>query len=294
MTENINNEIKLFEGNKIRSSWDNEKEEYYFSIIDVIKVLTDSSNPRNYWYRVKKRMTDEEKSQLSTICRQLKLKSTDGKMYMTDVADMQGIFRIIQSIPSPKAEPFKMWLAEIGKERIRRAGEKIKQEIEEYNSNLKLGEEPKKVSDIGFKVFKVNDTNIKWYDLENFNEESQYSFDDPDSLDFVLGSNDIDIVYEIMLRQNDVPLSESLEVLTDIGNRTYLYASTYLICLETEITEEMIEKLASLEPLPIKFVFRDSAFKDNISLKDETFRKLRSLIERNSGESKISYRVEFI
>ena len=185
-------------------------------------------------------------------------------------------------------------IAEIGKERIRRAGEKIKQEIEEYNSNLKLGEEPKKVPDIGFKVFKVDDTNIKWYDLENFNEESQYSFDDPDSLDFVLGSNDIDIVYEIMLRQNDVPLSESLEVLTDIGNRTYLYASTYLICRETEITEQMVEKLASLEPLPIKFVFRDSAFKDNISLKDETFRKLRSLIERNSGESKVSYRVEFI
>ena len=196
-----------------------------------------------------------------------------------------------------KSEAFKAGyknIAEIGKERIRRAGEKIKQEIDEYNSNLKLGEEPKKVPDIGFKVFKVDDTNIKWYDLENFNEESQYSFDDPDSLDFVLGSNDIDIVYEIMLRQNDVPLSESLEVLTDIGNRTYLYASTYLICLETEITEEMVEKLASLEPLPIKFVFRDSAFKDNISLKDETFRKLRSLIERNSGASKVSYRVEFI
>lgn len=196
-----------------------------------------------------------------------------------------------------KSEAFKAGyknIAEIGKERIRRAGEKIKQEIEEYNSNLKLGEEPKKVPDIGFKVFKVDDTNIKWYDLENINEESQYSFDDPDSLDFVLGSNDIDIVYEIMLRQNDIPLSESLEVLTDIGNRTYFYASTYLICLETEITEEMVEKLASLDPLPIKFVFRDSAFKDNISLKDETFRKLRSLIERNSGESKVSYRVEFI
>ena len=196
-----------------------------------------------------------------------------------------------------KSEAFKAGyknIAEIGKERIRRAGEKIKQEIEEYNSNLKLGEEPKKVPDIGFKVFKVDNTNIKWYDLENFNEESQYSFDDPDSLDFVLGSNDIDIVYEIMLRQNDIPLSERLEVLTDIGNRTYLYASTYLICLETEITEKMVEKLASLEPLPIKFVFRDSAFKDNISLKDETFRKLRSLIERNLGESKVSYRVEFI
>ena len=196
-----------------------------------------------------------------------------------------------------KSEAFKAGyknIADIGKERIRRAGEKIKQEIEEYNSNLKLGEEPKKIPDIGFKAFKVDDTNIKWYDLENFNEESQYSFDDPYSLDFVLGSNDIDIVYEIMLRQNDVPLSESLEVLSDIGNRTYLYASTYLICLETEITEEMVEKLASLDPLPIKFVFRDSAFKDNISLKDETFRKLRSLIERNSGESKVSYRVEFI
>ena len=196
-----------------------------------------------------------------------------------------------------KSEAFKAGyknIAEIGKERIRRAGEKIKQEIEEYNSNLKLGEEPKKVPDIGFKVFKVDDTNIKWYDLENFNGESQYSFDDPDSLDFILGSNDIDIVYEIMLRQNDVPLSESLEVLTDIGNRTYFYASTYLICLETEITEEMVEKLASLDPLPIKFMFRDSAFKDNISLKDETFRKLRSLIERNSGDSKVSYRVEFI
>ena len=185
-------------------------------------------------------------------------------------------------------------IAEIGKERIRRAGEKIKQEIEEYNLNLKLGEDYKKVPDIGFKVFKVDDTNIKWYDIENFNEDGQYSFDDPDSLDFILGSNDVDVVYEIMLRQNDVPLSESLEVLTDIGNRTYLYASTYLICLETEITEEMVEKLALLDPLPIKFVFRDSAFKDNISLKDETFRKLRSLIERNSGESKISYRVEFI
>ena len=203
----------------------------------------------------------------------------------------------LPEITDEKSEAFKAGyknIAEIGKERIRRAGEKIKQEIDEYNSNLKLGEEPKKVPDIGFKVFKVEDTNIKWYDLENFNEESQYSFDDPDSLDFVLGSNDIDIVYEIMLRQNDIPLSERLEVLTDIGNRTYLYASTYLICLETEITEQMVEKLASLEPLPIKFVFRDSAFKDNISLKDETFRKLRSLIERNSGESKVSYRVEFI
>ncbi|WP_270451211.1 BRO-N domain-containing protein [Amedibacterium intestinale] len=114
----MENEIKLFEGNQIRSAWDNEKEEWYFSVVDVVGVLTESKNPRDYWYRVKKRMTDEEKSELSTICRQLKLESSDGKKYNTDVADMQGIFRIIQSIPSPKAEPFKMWLAEVGKERI--------------------------------------------------------------------------------------------------------------------------------------------------------------------------------
>lgn len=112
------NEIKLFEGNQIRSIWDDEKEEWYFSIVDIVGVLTESKNPRDYWYRVKKRMTEEEKSELSTFCRQLKLKSSDGKKYSTDVADMQGIFRIIQSIPSPKAEPFKMWLAEVGKERI--------------------------------------------------------------------------------------------------------------------------------------------------------------------------------
>lgn len=89
----------------------NEREEWYFSIVDVVGSLTKSNNPRDYWYRVKKRMSEEEKSELSTICRQLKLKAPDGKMRLTDVADMQGIFRIIQSVPSPKAEPFKMWLA---------------------------------------------------------------------------------------------------------------------------------------------------------------------------------------
>ena len=114
----MSDDIKMFEGSQIRSVWDNEREEWYFSIIDVIASLTESSNPRDYWYRVKKRMSEEEKSELSTICRQLKLKAPDGKMRLTDVADMQGIFRIIQSVPSPKAEPFKMWLAEVGKERI--------------------------------------------------------------------------------------------------------------------------------------------------------------------------------
>lgn len=114
----MSDDVKILEGSQIRSVWDNEREEWYFSVVDVIGSLTESNNPRDYWYRVKKRMSEEERSELSTFCRQLKLKSTDGKSYKTDVADMQGIFRIIQSVPSPKAEPFKMWLAEVGKERI--------------------------------------------------------------------------------------------------------------------------------------------------------------------------------
>lgn len=114
----MNNEIKIFEGNQIRSVWDNEKEEWYFSIIDILGVLTESENPRKYWSVIKNRLK-KEGNELATTCSQLKLKSPkDGKMYNTDVADMQGIFRIIQSVPSPKAEPFKMWLAEVGKERL--------------------------------------------------------------------------------------------------------------------------------------------------------------------------------
>ena len=113
----MDNEIKLFEGNQIRSIWDIEREEWYFSIVDIVGVLTESENPRKYWSVLKTRLK-KEGNQLATICSQLKMKATDGKMRSTDVADIQGIFRIIQSIPSPKAEPFKMWLAEVGKERI--------------------------------------------------------------------------------------------------------------------------------------------------------------------------------
>lgn len=116
--DKMNNEIKIFEGNQIRSVWDNDKEEWYFSIIDILGVLTESENPRKYWSVLKTRLK-KEGNELATTCSQLKLKSPkDGKMYNTDVADMQGIFRIIQSVPSPKAEPFKMWLAEVGKERL--------------------------------------------------------------------------------------------------------------------------------------------------------------------------------
>lgn len=115
----MNKEIKLFEGKQIRSVWDEQQEEWYFSIVDVVGVLTDSQNPRRYWSDLKRKIKDEEGGvQLYEKIVQLKLESSDGKKYNTDVADMQGIFRIIQSIPSSKAEPFKMWLAEVGKEKI--------------------------------------------------------------------------------------------------------------------------------------------------------------------------------
>ena len=193
-----------------------------------------------------------------------------------------------------KSEAFKAGyknICEIGKERIRRAGEKIKEEVEKENSNLKLGEEPKKVPDIGFKVFRVDDTNIRWKEMEEISETDILS--SPDMLDFKIGTKDIDVVYELMLRQPGVPLSETLEKLAEIGNRTYLYADSYLVCLETEITEGIIEKVAEINPLPFRFIFRDSAFGDDIGLKDEIFRRLKSLIEKNFGSGD-GYRVEFI
>lgn len=110
--------IQLFEDREIRTAWDEKNEEWYFSVVDVVAVLTDSADGRKYWNKLKQRLK-EEGNELVTICHQLKLKSPkDGKRYKTDVTDAAGILRIIQSIPSPKAEPFKMWLAEIGKERI--------------------------------------------------------------------------------------------------------------------------------------------------------------------------------
>lgn len=109
------NKLVIFQSKEIRRIW---LEEWYYSVVDIIAALTGSLNPRDYWYRVKKRVDEEEKAQLSTICRQLKLQSSDGKKYNTDCANSEGIFRIIQSIPSPKAEPFKRWLAKVGKERL--------------------------------------------------------------------------------------------------------------------------------------------------------------------------------
>jgi DNA-damage-inducible protein D len=110
--------IKLFEQKKVRTYWDPKEEQWYFSIIDVVSALTDTSNPRDYWFKMKVRVKLEDGIELSTICRQFKLQAADGKMRETDCANTQQLLRIIQSIPSPKAEPFKQWLAKTGYERM--------------------------------------------------------------------------------------------------------------------------------------------------------------------------------
>ena len=109
--------IQLFEDKRIRTAWDAEKEEWYFSIVDVVAVLTDSPNPQTYWRVLKKRLKDEG-NETVTSCNALKMTAADGKRRLTDVADTEQLLRIIQSIPSPKAEPFKLWLAQVGRERI--------------------------------------------------------------------------------------------------------------------------------------------------------------------------------
>lgn len=110
--------LNLFEDKEIRSIWDSEEQEYYFSVVDVVAALADPKDPSDYWTTLKRRLTKEEGSELPTNCRRLKLKAKDGKMRNTDTLGTKGILRLIESIPSPKAEPFKMWLASLGDERI--------------------------------------------------------------------------------------------------------------------------------------------------------------------------------
>ena len=135
--------IKLFEERKIRTHWDEAAGEWYFSVVDVVEALTGSANPRDYWFKMKQRVTLEDGIELSTICRQLKMVAPDGKMRLTDCASVQSLLRIIQSIPSPKAEPFKQWLAKVGYERIRESADP-ERSIDRARENwLRLGRSEK-------------------------------------------------------------------------------------------------------------------------------------------------------
>ncbi len=114
---NQENTLAVFEDKKIRKTWHND--EWWFSVVDVVGALTNSTDPNDYWYRLKKRESEETRTELSTICRELKLIAEDGKLRETDCVNTEGAFRIIQSIPSPKAEPFKLWLAKVGYDRVK-------------------------------------------------------------------------------------------------------------------------------------------------------------------------------
>ena len=181
-------------------------------------------------------------------------------------------------------------ICEIGKERIRRAAKKIHED------------NPDAQFDDGFKVFEVADTNIKWNTADDEEiqklDETDYG-NDKERIDFTKGYTDIDVVYEIMLRQFDIPLSTSIEKLSSVSDRTYIFADAVVVCLEPEITTELIEKLAAIEPTPAKFVLRDSAFNDDIQLKDVSFRRLSALIKNHQTEEERkskynNYTVEFI
>ena len=128
------NHISLFEGKQVRYLWDEEKQQYFFSVVDVIQVLTDSSNPQTYWRVLKKRLSDEG-NETVTNCNALKMPAPDGKMRLTDVATTEQLFRLIQSVPSRKAEPFKLWLAEVGRQRLEQLQDpelSIEQAIRDY------------------------------------------------------------------------------------------------------------------------------------------------------------------
>lgn len=128
--------IQLFEDRQVRSHWDAEQEKWYFSIVDVVAILTDSPNPRKYWSVLKTRLK-KEGSELATNCSQLKMQSADGKYYKTDVADTEQLLRLIQSVPSPKAEPFKQWLAKVGSQRLDQIQDpelSIRQALQDYRN----------------------------------------------------------------------------------------------------------------------------------------------------------------
>ncbi|WP_434640376.1 site-specific DNA-methyltransferase [Thermoanaerobacterium thermosaccharolyticum] len=202
---------------------------------------------------------------------------------------------IMVQLPEPCPEDSEAYkagfktIADIGKERIRRAGEKIKEEFKDKEGIENL--------DVGFKVFRVADTNIRWTSESiktgQIRIEDNLS-SDKDALDFNPGFTDIDVVYEIMLRHRDFPLTSKIEKLSHIGERTYIFADSVVVCLEEKVTNEVVDKIAEIEPKPLKVIFRDSAFDDDISLKINTMNRLDVQLKKHNQGKEISYRVEFI
>ena len=149
--------------------------------------------------------------------------------------------------------------------------------------------------DIGFKSFRIEDTKINWLKKDLRGEQLEFSdTTTQDALDFVPGYTDTDVVYELMLRQSNIPLTGAITRPIASAMRTYLYADSYLVCLELKVTQKLVESLAAIEPAPNKYFFRDSAFGTDIALKDETFRRLKAEIHKHHGDLGAAYTVEFI
>ena len=226
---------------------------------------------------------------------------------------LEAAIRMLNKLDRP------LLLPEISKERIRRAGDKIKEDLKSKNAEwkkqqaidskkgdkLKLDDESSEIAnpyiidpdslDIGFKSFRIEDTKINWLKKDLRGEQLEFSdTTTQDALDFVPGYTDTDVVYELMLRQSNIPLTGTITKPITTAKRTYLYADAYLICLEEKITQKLVESLAAIEPTPNKYFFRDSSFGTDIALKDETFRRLKAEIHKHHGDLGAAYTVEFI
>ena len=193
----------------------------------------------------------------------------------------------LPELTDEKSEAYKAGyknICEIGKERIRRAGDKILEDNKDKEGIENL--------DIGFKVFRVENSNIRWQNQLEEDGQIRYDLDGKsiDDIDFVVGTKDIDVVYEILLRHYGIPLTAKIEMLDFIGPRTYAIEDSIIVCLETQITKDIVDKISELEP--VKVIFRDSAFGDNISLKQNSVHRLNVLIEKNNKNT--THVVEFI
>lgn len=261
--------------------FDNRKYFDYPKSVDLIRTFIDSINDKEVT------VLDFFSGSGTTAQAVMQLNAEDG-------GNRKYIMVQLPELTEEKSAAFKAGyenLCQLGEERIKRAVRKIHSEL------------PNSSFDDGFKVFEVSNTNIKWNTVDD-NEiltlaDMDSSIPAKDRIDFNKGYTDIDVVYEVMLRQFDIPLSTPIEKLSSVSDRTYIFADAVVVCLEPDIDEQLIERLAAIEPTPAKFVLRDSAFNDDIELKDVSFRRLSALIANHQTEEERkskynNYTVEFI
>lgn len=265
MKDNKTN-LALFEEKEIRRKW--KDNDWYFSVIDVIYALTNSSNPRDYWYRMKKRASEEEQIELSTICRQLKLASKDGKNYLTDCSNTKGILRIIQSIPSKKAEPFKLWLAQVGAERI-----------EEIN-------DPELAVNRARNYYKQKGYNEQWINQRMFGMEARNKLTDEWQFRGLTESKDYAILTNQIYKSTFNFSTKELKAIKKITNQNKVNLRDRMNPLELNITS--LAELTSQELHEKNNSFgKDELIKD-IKVAGKVVSDTRKQVEKTLGHSIIA------